>query len=130
MAMRNKISFPRSYQIGIREYKELFPKPKFYNEFKKYLRCQRAIVARLIQKKDCFTKNNIYNLLYNTYWLVCQLIKDTYVIWKKAYIPEDITFDRNKEEYAVRVMKIYNVLHPGEMHKTFLSRIDCMMLKG
>lgn len=128
MAMQNKISFPRPYQIDIRDYKELFPKPNFYNDFLNYLRCQRAIVTRLIQKKNCFTKN-IYDLLYNTYWLVCHLIKDTYVIWKKAYIPEDISFDNNKEEYAFRVMNIYNVFRSGDMHKTFLSRINCLTLK-
>ena len=128
MAMQNKISFPRPYQIDIRDYKELFPKPNFYNEFRNYLRCQRAIVTRLIQKKNCFAKN-IYDLLYNTYWLVCQLVKDIYVIWKKAYIPEDITFDNNKEEYAFRVMKIYNVLRTNERQKPFSSRIDCLTLK-
>ena len=71
----------------------------------------------------------LWGVSNNTYWLVCHLIKDTYVIWKKAYIPEDISFDNNKEEYAFRVMNIYNVFRSGDMHKTFLSRINCLTLK-
>lgn len=133
IAFKNNIQLPRPYQIGIREYKELFPKPKFCNELKKYLKCQRILISSISQRNADNKRNQfltiVYNLLYNTYWLICQFVKDAYIIWQNAYIPTDLSFDSDKEEYTNFVMNIYRVFYPNEIHESFVPQIDCMKLK-
>lgn len=129
----SKENYLFSRMIDARDYKKFFTKPRFRNELKKFFTIQSILISSLFTKnihnRKTYIVKQLCNFGYNIYWLICQFLKDIIILQHKAYIPDDIDFDNNLQEYAKYVTNILCVFPINDTDNDLFSRIIYMQPK-